>query len=144
MQDKRETLLALESELFQGACSSLKSNTINIIEMCKAIAELDLSTSVAVLSTDNGFVRPQLVEGGNSSVHVVKGGRHAVVETHQLGRGNAFIVNDAELSSESEMIWLLTGPNMGGKYSLNIRKINILTSMCVDFDNGTDRILRPL
>jgi DNA mismatch repair protein MutS len=137
-------LLALESELFEGACSRLKSNTISIIEMCTAIAELDLSTSVAVLSTDNGFASPHIVEDENSSVHIVNGGRHAVVETHQLGRGNAFIVNDSELSSDGELIWLLTGPNMGGKRSLTIREINILTSMCLDFDNGTDGILCPL
>lgn len=54
--------------------------------MCKAIAELDLSTSTAVLSIDNGFVRPHIVDDENSSVHIVKGGRHAVVESHQLAR----------------------------------------------------------
>ncbi|PMX28580.1 hypothetical protein C1Y26_35010, partial [Pseudomonas sp. MPR-R2A7] len=42
------------------------------------------------------------------------GGRHPVVEDALAKRGERFVANDCRLSEDSRL-WLVTGPNMGGK-----------------------------
>jgi DNA mismatch repair protein MutS len=44
----------------------------------------------------------------------VEGGRHPVVEQALRTRGERFVANDCGLSPD-ERLWLVTGPNMGGK-----------------------------
>ena len=44
----------------------------------------------------------------------VEGGRHPVVEEAVARAGGRFVANDCMLS-ESSRLWLVTGPNMGGK-----------------------------
>lgn len=68
------------------------------------------------------------------------GGRHPVVEAHQLSRGNQFIANDALLSKEHR-VCLLTGPNMGGEECLTDRQIHLFEANCNYFNNGSIRII---
>jgi DNA mismatch repair protein MutS len=44
----------------------------------------------------------------------VEGGRHPVVEAALAGRGERFVANDCTLSA-TDRLWLIGGPNMGGK-----------------------------
>src|SRR3546814_20236159 len=44
----------------------------------------------------------------------VTGGRHPVVEAALAKSGESFVPNDVSLS-EADRLWLVTGPNMGGK-----------------------------
>jgi len=44
----------------------------------------------------------------------IEGGRHPVVEAAVARSGDRFVANDCRLSP-SERLWLVTGPNMGGK-----------------------------
>ncbi|MCB8830060.1 DNA mismatch repair protein MutS, partial [Escherichia coli] len=44
----------------------------------------------------------------------VTGGRHPVVEAAVAKSGDRFIANDCALGERSRL-WLVTGPNMGGK-----------------------------
>jgi DNA mismatch repair protein MutS len=55
----------------------------------------------------------------------VKQGRHPVVEKYQLVRGNSYIHNDAALT-QSSRLWLLTGPNMGGRFESEVGKSTFL------------------
>src|SRR3712207_9584073 len=43
-----------------------------------------------------------------------RSGRHPVVEEALKGGGARFVANDCRLTEESRL-WLVTGPNMGGK-----------------------------
>ena len=56
-------------------------------------------------------MRPELVE---HSCFDVTGGRHPVVEAAVARSGERFVANDCSLS-EASRLWLVTGPNMGGK-----------------------------
>src|SRR5204862_6477594 len=56
----------------------------------------------------------------NSLSFKIAGGRHPVVEqSHRRLAAEPFVANDCDLSPEASerhgKIWLLTGPNMGGK-----------------------------
>ncbi|MGO8609234.1 hypothetical protein ACC848_40440, partial [Rhizobium johnstonii] len=44
----------------------------------------------------------------------IVGGRHPVVEDALAKRAERFVANDCTLSEDSRL-WLVTGPNMGGK-----------------------------
>lgn len=83
----------------------------------QALAVIDVSAALAVLAESEAYCRP-LVD--DSLDFQIDGGRHPVVEQalrRQLGE--PFVANDCDLSpagsENAGAIWLLTGPNMGGK-----------------------------
>ena len=77
--------------------------------MALSLAELDVSSSLALLAIQRGYVKP-IIE--NKNEFVVKGGRHPVVDMLQP---NSFVSNDLDLGEKN--VWIVTGPNMGGKCS---------------------------
>ncbi|SDA32997.1 DNA mismatch repair protein MutS [Sphingomonas sp. NFR15] len=76
-----------------------------------ALARLDASAGLAERACEGGWVRPTLVD---HACFDVEGGRHPVVEDALAKRGERFVANDCKLSEDSRL-WLVTGPNMGGK-----------------------------
>ncbi len=82
-----------------------------------ALAVLDVSAALATIAEAEDYCRPQV---DDSLEFHIEGGRHPVVE-QALRRQLAepFVANDCDLSPTGEeqagAIWLLTGPNMGGK-----------------------------
>src|SRR5690606_31395927 len=82
-----------------------------------ALAVLDVSAALATLADSENYCRP--VVDDSLDFHI-EAGRHPVVEQalrRQLGE--PFVANDCDLSpadgEKAGAIWLLTGPNMGGK-----------------------------
>lgn len=76
-----------------------------------ALARIDVATGLAERAAEGGWARPDLVD---HSCFEVQGGRHPVVEAAVARSGGRFVANDCSLS-ESSRLWLVTGPNMGGK-----------------------------
>lgn len=76
-----------------------------------ALARLDVAAALAERAAEGGWCRPHFVDHG---CFEVEGGRHPVVEEALRASGERFVANDCGLS-ESERLWLVTGPNMGGK-----------------------------
>ena len=76
-----------------------------------ALARLDVAAALADLATTLGWCRPVLVDHPCLDI---EGGRHPVVEAAVAKAGARFVANDCALSEESRL-WLVTGPNMGGK-----------------------------
>src|SRR5690606_15490529 len=79
--------------------------------------QIDVAGALAVLAAGENYCRPK-VDGSLS--FRIEGGRHPVVEQalrRQLA--DPFVANDCDLSprdgARNGAIWLLTGPNMGGK-----------------------------
>ncbi len=79
--------------------------------MADALAALDRSAALAELSVRHGWTRPALTAGTDFNIVA---GRHPVVEAALTAKGAAFVPNDAQLEQEARL-WLVTGPNMGGK-----------------------------
>ena len=109
--------LAIELGVFEQLVSETVANADTIRAAEAALAALDVSLSLAVLAEEQGYCRP-VVDGGLAFAIVA--GRHPVVE-QSLRRqaANPFVANDCDLSptpdGKAGAIWLLTGPNMGGK-----------------------------
>ena len=76
-----------------------------------ALARLDVAAGLAELAAERGWTRPRLVD---HSCFDVEGGRHPVVEVALARTGERFVPNDCRMSDTSRL-WLVTGPNMGGK-----------------------------
>ncbi|MHA6722192.1 DNA mismatch repair protein MutS [Sphingomonas sp. RS2018] len=76
-----------------------------------ALARIDVAAGLAERAAEGGWSRPSLVE---HACFEVEGGRHPVVESAVAKSGERFVANDCSLSEHSRL-WLVTGPNMGGK-----------------------------
>jgi DNA mismatch repair protein MutS len=109
--------LAIELAVFDRLVAEAVAHAAAIREGAAALAVFDVSAALARLAASENYRRPQ-VDG--SLTFKVEGGRHPVVE-QALRRAaeNPFVANDCDLSPEENgrygVIWLLTGPNMGGK-----------------------------
>jgi DNA mismatch repair protein MutS len=109
--------LTIELGVFDRLLAEIVAEADAIRAGAEALAVLDVSSSFAALAESEDYCRP-LVD--NTLAFRIEGGRHPVVE-QALRRQAAdpFVGNDAELSPQGNdrhgAIWLLTGPNMGGK-----------------------------
>jgi len=109
--------LAIELATFDRLLAAAVEAADQIRAGALALAELDLAAALATLAAEQDYCRPR-VDG--SLTFRVEAGRHPVVEQalrRQLA--DPFVANDCDLSpgdgAASGAIWLLTGPNMGGK-----------------------------
>ena len=82
-----------------------------ITATAEAIARIDLASSHAQRAAEGGWSLPQLTD---RPCLEIEGGRHPVVEAALRDTGERFIANDLAMG-ENDRLWLITGPNMGGK-----------------------------
>jgi DNA mismatch repair protein MutS len=111
-----ERALSIELGIFDALTNATVANADGIRAGAAALAALDVSVSLAALAEEQGYCRPMV---DDSLAFEIVAGRHPVVE-QSLRRqaANPFVANDCNLSPEGVgkgAIWLLTGPNMGGK-----------------------------
>ena len=81
-----------------------------------ALARIDVAAGQAERAAQGGWALPRIVE---EPCLDIRGGRHPVVEAalaahNGKGGGERFVANDCTLA-ESDRLWLIGGPNMGGK-----------------------------
>jgi DNA mismatch repair protein MutS len=76
-----------------------------------ALARLDVAAALAERAIEGGWVRPHFVADTRFEI---EGGRHPVVEDALAKSGARFVANDCTLEPY-DRLWLVTGPNMGGK-----------------------------
>jgi len=109
--------LSIELAVFDRLLAEAVNHAEAIRAAALALAEIDTASALACLAAEQDYCRPLVDE---SLTFRVEGGRHPVVEQalrRQLG--DPFVANDCDLSpaegARHGAIWLLTGPNMGGK-----------------------------
>ncbi len=105
-----DKLVALEYDLFCRIRSQIASQVERIQKTAKAIANIDVFASLALVAEHNGYIRPKINEKG---VLKIKNGRHPVVE--KMMDNDMFIANDTYLDNKNNRISIITGPNMAGK-----------------------------
>ena len=103
--------LAREEEHFAQLCEQAVAARHRIAETAAALARLDVAASQAERAAEGGWCRPQIAE---DRVLEIEGGRHPVVEAALAARGERFVANNCSLS-DADRLWLIGGPNMGGK-----------------------------
>ena len=108
-----DKLVALEYDLFCRIRSQIASQVERIQKTAKAIANIDVFASLALVAEHNGYVRPKINEKG---VLKIKNGRHPVVE--KMMDNDMFIANDTYLDNKNNRISIITGPQYGRKVHL--------------------------
>ncbi|HKM35356.1 MAG TPA: DNA mismatch repair protein MutS [Lachnospiraceae bacterium] len=105
-----DKLCTLEYDLFGKIRDSIALEIERIQKTAKAIARLDVFSSLSLTAERRNYVRPKLNEKG---VIDIKDGRHPVVE--KMIDNDLFISNDTYLDNGNHCISIITGPNMAGK-----------------------------
>lgn len=103
--------LAAEAAHLEDLTAAALARSEAIAATSDALARLDVASGLAERAAEGGWTRPALVD---HACFEVEGGRHPVVEAALARSGERFVANDCVLS-ETDRLWLVTGPNMGGK-----------------------------
>ncbi|MEO5938397.1 MAG: DNA mismatch repair protein MutS [Sphingomonas sp.] len=103
--------LAAEAAHLEELAAAALADREAIAATADTLARLDVAAGLAERAAEDGWARPHLVD---HACFEIVGGRHPVVEDAVRRTGERFVANDCRLS-ESNRLWLVTGPNMGGK-----------------------------
>ena len=103
--------VAAEEAHFEALVGEVAAARDRIAATAAALARIDVAAGQAERAAQGGWVRPQLVE---EPCLAIEDGRHPVVEDSLARSGGRFVANSCHLSPQ-DRLWLVGGPNMGGK-----------------------------
>jgi DNA mismatch repair protein MutS len=110
--DAEDKILTLERELFADVRKRAAGHAQRIRSTAAAVAELDVTASLAQVAAENRYQRPSFSDSGEMRILA---GRHPVIERLAEQEAGRFIPNDLYLNDSTDLIAIITGPNMGGK-----------------------------
>ncbi|MBV8686038.1 MAG: DNA mismatch repair protein MutS [Alphaproteobacteria bacterium] len=103
--------LAAEAAHLEALVDAALAQAERIAAAADALARLDVAAALAERAAEGGWTRPLFAD---HACFEIEGGRHPVVEDALRASGARFVANDCALSHD-QRLWLVTGPNMGGK-----------------------------
>ncbi len=104
-----ERILSRESALFEELRQAVAAAARRIQEAAGVIASSDVLQSLAEIACRNDYVKPRV--DANDELQFGEG-RHPIMERVL---SDPFIANDLLAGGEAPRLFILTGPNMGGK-----------------------------
>jgi len=124
--DAEERSRTLERELFLATRCQVANEARRIRQTAAVLAELDVLACFAHLAAERHYHRPEF--SGNGEL-VIQRGRHPVIERlSEEGQAGKFIPNDLYMNGSTDLILIITGPNMGGK-STYLRQAALIALM---------------
>ena len=108
----------LEKEVFGQVKAQVKIYVHDLRLASQVLASIDALVGFARVSYEFGWVRPEFHDGRDI---LIKGGKHPIVAA---SLSEKFIANDTNLT-DIESLWIVTGPNMGGK-STYLRQVALI------------------
>ncbi|PYY22457.1 MAG: DNA mismatch repair protein MutS [Acidobacteria bacterium] len=123
--EAEEKIVEIERRLFSELRAAIAGEAKRIRQTSLALAETDVLLALANIAAERAYARPTLDDSG--VIELVEA-RHPVVEQQVMTGAERFVPNDLLLNPESELIVLLTGPNMGGK-STYLRQTALIVIM---------------
>ena len=112
-----------EERVFNGLRAKIMENLMRLRRNASVLDELDVACSSATVAKERNLVRPELTA---TTAHQIVGGRHPTVDMGLTASGRQFTSNDCAVGSPNAKIYLITGPNMGGK-STYLRQNALIT-----------------
>ena len=109
----------IEAAHFQRLRDLATASMDELAAAARTIAEIDVFWALAEAASRERWARPTLRD---DRVLRLRRARHPMVE-RSLGVGS-FVPNDLALDPDREQVWLITGPNMGGK-STFLRQVGL-------------------
>ena len=116
-----EKIINMEYEMFIEIRNKVKEYIPALQGLSSVLSEIDVLSSLALVSEGNNYVRPVLNE---EHIIDIKEGRHPVIEKVL---DSEFISNDIYFDQD-DLVMLITGPNMAGK-STYMRQMAIISIM---------------
>jgi len=117
-----ELMLEREAALFEELRSRVAAQARRVVQTSRSTASLDVLVSFAEASTRYDYVKPRVTDGDEL---FSREGRHPIMERVLL---EPFVANDLTMGDEAARLFVLTGPNMGGK-STFLRQTGLLAIM---------------
>ena len=117
-----ELILEHEARLFEALREQVAAAARRIQQTSRATAALDVLVCLAEAATRYDYVKPRLTRG--DELYFVEG-RHPIMERVL---DDPFVANDLAMGDDSARLFVLTGPNMGGK-STFLRQVALITVM---------------
>jgi DNA mismatch repair protein MutS len=126
--DAEDKIQTLEKELFADLRKRVAAQAQRVRATASAVGELDVTAALAQVAAENRYHRPAFSADGEMRIMA---GRHPVIERMADGDAGRFIPNDLYLNDSTDLIAIITGPNMGGKstYLRQAALIAILAQM---------------
>ncbi|WP_337101434.1 DNA mismatch repair protein MutS [Paenibacillus sp. YIM B09110] len=121
--EAEDKMVDLEYEKFIELRDHLSLHLHRLQRAAAIIAEIDAYQSLAHVSAERRYARPQINEAYDLQI---EDGRHPVVEA--MMDGTPFISNGTSLRKEQQWMLLITGPNMAGK-STYMRQVALICIM---------------
>jgi DNA mismatch repair protein MutS len=103
--------LAAEAAHFEELTQAVVAAREGVAATAHALARIDVAASHAERAAEGDWCRPEVVD---EPCLAIRGGRHPVVEAALARGGDRFVANDCTLAPD-DRLWLIGGPNMGGK-----------------------------
>ena len=103
--------LAAEEAHFEELVGIVTERREVVAAAAQALARIDVAAALADRASEGDWCRPELID--EPCLEIIAG-RHPVVEAALAKRGERFVANDCALGSD-DRLWLIGGPNMGGK-----------------------------
>jgi DNA mismatch repair protein MutS len=103
--------LAAEVAHFEELVAAIGEAREAIAQTAAALARIDVAAGNAERAAEGDWCRPEIDETPGLAI---TGGRHPVVEAALAKAGQRFVANDCTLAPDNRL-WLIGGPNMGGK-----------------------------
>jgi len=103
--------LALEAAHLEKLRAHAVGQSAKILATAEALARIDVAAANAERGAEGGWSKPHVTD---EACLEIEGGRHPVVEAALRDTGERFVANDLSLGRD-DRLWLITGPNMGGK-----------------------------
>ncbi|HET7745679.1 MAG TPA: DNA mismatch repair protein MutS, partial [Vicinamibacteria bacterium] len=117
-----ERILAREAELFEAMRARVAAAARRVQDTARALAVLDVLAALAEAAARYDYVKPRVTTGDDLAF---VDGRHPVVERVLE---EPFVANDLRMGEDAPRLFILTGPNMGGK-STFLRQTGLLALM---------------
>ena len=119
----KERALSMQAEIYNNLKDFIGKEIYRIQILADKLSKLDSLLSLAKVSNLNNYVRPKF---NNEGYIEIKAGRHPIVESYM--KDDFFVPNDTYIDTKSNMIHIITGPNMAGK-STYMRQVALITIM---------------
>jgi DNA mismatch repair protein MutS len=103
--------LVAEEAHFEELTGEVTAAREAIAATAAALARIDVAAGLAERAAEGGWCKPEISE---ERILDVMGARHPVVEAALAQAGERFVANDCRLAP-NDRLWLIGGPNMGGK-----------------------------
>lgn len=106
-----KSIMDQERKIINDLKTRILSRVLELRAANRSADFLDITSSFGKLAKENNWVRPEFT---TDNILEVEQGRHAVVESSLRDNGQNFVPNNTLLGSCGRL-WVISGPNMGGK-----------------------------